>query len=120
MAGSRRAGLRLCWASFPRLDCMADGKLKHIVLAELAAIKKPRHCALVHDRDAITDPDDLLHVAGDHQYRDAPVSEAPQHIVDLLFGPDVDAARRLVKDQHFWPHREPFGEDDLLLIAAGQ
>ena len=116
----RTSRLRSFLCKVPRLNCVADGKLEHIVLAELAAIKESRNRALVHHRDAVADPDDLLHVARNHQDRDAGVGKAAQHVVDLLFGPDVDAARRLVEDQDLRPHREPFGEHDFLLVAAGQ
>ena len=40
--------------------------------------------------------------------------------VDLGLGADVDAARRLVEDQHLRLHREPLAEHDLLLVAARQ
>ena len=40
--------------------------------------------------------------------------------VDLGLGADVDAARRLVEDQHLRAHRQPLAQHDLLLVAAGQ
>ena len=40
--------------------------------------------------------------------------------VDLDLGADVDAARRLVEDQHPRLRRQPLGEHDLLLVAARQ
>ena len=38
--------------------------------------------------------------------------------VDLGLGADVDAARRLVEDQHARVHGQPLAEHDLLLVAA--
>ena len=38
--------------------------------------------------------------------------------IDLRLGAHVDAAGRLVEDQHPGLHREPLAEDDLLLVAA--
>ena len=38
--------------------------------------------------------------------------------VDLGLCADVDAARRLVEDQHLRAHRQPLAEHDLLLVAA--
>ena len=38
--------------------------------------------------------------------------------VDLGLGADVDAARRLVEDQHPRAHGQPLAEHDLLLVAA--
>ena len=40
--------------------------------------------------------------------------------VDLGAGADVDAAGRLVEQQHLGAVDEPAGEQDLLLVAAGQ
>ena len=43
-----------------------------------------------------------------------------EKIVHLDLGADVDAARRLVDDQHLGPERQPAGEHHLLLVAAGK
>ena len=80
----------------------------------------PHDGALVHHGHAVADADHLLHVAGDHQDGDAAVGEGPHQVVDLVLRADVDAARRLVEDHHLGPHREPFGQHDLLLVAARQ
>jgi hypothetical protein len=40
--------------------------------------------------------------------------------VHLVLGADVDPARRVVEQQHGRLGVEPLGEDDLLLVAAGQ
>ena len=42
----------------------------------------------------------------------------PHQPVDFGLGADIDAARRLVKDHDLRRHGEPFGQHDLLLIAA--
>jgi hypothetical protein len=46
--------------------------------------------------------------------------QAAQQPVDFRLGADVDAARRLVDDQHLRPEREPLREHHLLLVAAAQ
>ena len=46
--------------------------------------------------------------------------QAAQQPVDLRLGADVDAARRLVDDQHLRAEREPLGQHHLLLVAAAQ
>ena len=46
--------------------------------------------------------------------------EVVEKPVDLALGADVDAARRLVEDQDVGVAREPLGDDDLLLVAAGE
>ena len=40
--------------------------------------------------------------------------------VDLVLGADVDAARRLVEDQHLGVGEQPLRQHHLLLVAAGQ
>ena len=40
--------------------------------------------------------------------------------VDLVLGADVDAAGRLVEDQHVRIGEDPLAQHDLLLVAAGE
>ena len=42
------------------------------------------------------------------------------HAVDFLARADIDADRRFVEQKERRPRMVPFGEDDFLLIAAGQ
>ena len=46
--------------------------------------------------------------------------ELIDHLVDLGLRADVDAAGRLVEDQHAGSGVQPLAEDDLLLVAARQ
>ena len=43
-----------------------------------------------------------------------------QELVDLGARADVDAARRLVQNQHGRIGEQPFSEHDLLLVAAAE
>ena len=52
--------------------------------------------------------------------RHAVVRQRAQQPVDFRLGADVDAARRLVDDQHLRPEREPLRQHDLLLVAAAE
>jgi hypothetical protein len=45
-------------------------------------------------------------------------SQRIEELVDFGLGADVDAARRLVEDQHVAIAQQPLGDDDLLLVAA--
>ena len=54
----------------------------------------------------------------DHDDRLALVGERVQQLVDLALGADVDAARRLVEEQDVAIAQQPFGDHDLLLVAA--
>ena len=76
--------------------------------------------AFVHDGDAVADAEDFLHVAGDDDDGEALVGEGAEESVDFGFGADVDAAGGFVDDEDFWAEGEPFGEDDFLLVAAGE
>src|SRR5262245_19307409 len=135
LAGSRKRGLisataapttmmrtrrprSFLYTRCPLTVALADGEFQHILLAELVPFKEAADAALMHDGDAVADADHLLHVAGNHQDCDTGIGEAAQHRVDLVLGADIDPARRLVEDEHARFHRQPFGEDDLLLVAA--
>ena len=74
--------------------------------------------ALVHDEHAVGHAEHLGQLARDHQHRDAAPGELGEQPVDLGLRADVDAARRLVDDQHLRLGREPLREHDLLLVAA--
>jgi hypothetical protein len=39
-------------------------------------------------------------------------------LIDVLLGADIDAARRMIEDQHPDTGNAPFGKDHLLLVAA--
>src|SRR5699024_1710754 len=57
---------------------------------------------------------------GDHDDRFAGFDELVQQLVDLVLGTHVDAAGRLVEDEDVAVLGEPLGDDDLLLVAAGE
>ena len=76
--------------------------------------------ALAHDQHAVGHAEHLGQLGGDHQHRDALGGQLGQQPVHLGLGADVDAAGRLVDDQHPRAGGQPLGEHDLLLVAAGQ
>ena len=63
-------------------------------------------------------PGDLGQVAGGEHDRHPVGGERSHQPVDLGLGADVDAARRLVEQQHARSRAQPLGEHDLLLVAA--
>ena len=69
---------------------------------------------------AVGQAQDLRDLAGDHDHGDAAVGEGADQGVDLRPGADVDAAGRLVEEQHPAVAQQPAGQHDLLLVAAGQ
>ncbi len=70
--------------------------------------------------DAIADQGQFVEIAGAHQNTAAAFGEIADQGVNLRLGGNVNALRRLIKQKHADLAREPFGDDDLLLIAAGQ
>ena len=73
-----------------------------------------------HDCDAVGQAQHLRQLGGDDDDRLALPGELLDEVVDLFFGPDVDAAGGLVEDQDIAVAHEPLRDDDLLLVAAGQ
>ena len=76
--------------------------------------------AVGDDEHAVGEAEHLLDLARHHDDRGAGVGEAADEGVDLGAGADVDAAGRLVEQQHPGAVHEPAGEHDLLLVAAGE
>ena len=74
----------------------------------------------MHDQRAVGHAEDFLHFAGDKQDRHALAGEFLHEAVDLLLRADVDAARGFVEQQQARLQREPFADDDFLLVAAGE
>ena len=73
-----------------------------------------------HHEDAVAHAQHLGQVAGDHDDRAAGGGDGVDELVDLDAGADVDAAGRLVQQQHAGAREHPAPEDDLLLVAARQ
>ena len=64
------------------------------------------------------EPEDLLELRGDQEHAEAVGGEARDEVVDRALRADVDAARRLVGDQHARAAQERPREQHLLLVAA--
>src|SRR5580704_8472715 len=76
----------------------AGGQMHDRFLRKLFTRQKSRDVALVHHRDAVADPQHFFHIAADHDDGHTPVCQFSHQPVDLGLGPDVNAARRFVKD----------------------
>jgi hypothetical protein len=97
------------------------GRREHdAFLSGFLAGQRRRKAALVHDEDSIGHPKNLGQLRRDQQYTDALHGQLGEQAVNLALGLDIDAAGRLVDDEHGRVARQPLGEDDLLLIATGQ
>ena len=62
----------------------------------------------------------LVDFGGQHDDRQAGRGELAEQRVDVLLGADVDAARRVVEQEHLRVGGQGAGDDDLLLVTAGQ
>ena len=92
------------------------GGLAGLVTQELAA-----DAAIAHDDEAVGDAQHLGQLAGDDDDAAARRGHVVDDLVDLVLGAHVDAARRLVEDEHLQARLgQPARQDDLLLVAAGQ
>ena len=78
------------------------------------AVKKSGHATFVHDHDAITHAENLRHFGRNHEDSKTLASEFGDQPVDLRLGADIDAARRLVKDQDPRFGEKPTSDQTLL------
>ena len=69
---------------------------------------------------AVGDVDQLRQVAGVEEDRVAPGGEVAHQLEDLALGADVDAAGRVVEQEHARLGQQHLAEDHLLLVAAGE
>ena len=78
------------------------------------------HVAFAHHEEPVAHPEGLLEVAGDEHDGAPLVRDVADEAVDLLLRPDVDAPGGFVEEEDVGVGGEPFGDDHLLLIAAGE
>src|SRR5690348_9198610 len=82
--------------------------------------KLTRHASFVEHEYAVRESEYLRQFARDENDRQSLGRELVDLAVDLLFGTNIDAARRLVKEKHLRFSKEPFPENHFLLIATGE
>ena len=73
-----------------------------------------------HDEHPMREAEHLLDLARDEQDPHALGREAREQLVERLARADVDAARRLVRDEQPGSHEQGAREQQLLLVAARQ
>ena len=107
-----------------RPGCPVGGPLhdqvEHPVLVERVGPLLGDDRAVGDHQHAVGQAEHLGDLAGDHDDGDAAVGQVAHQRVDLRAGADVDAAGGLVEQQHAAVAQQPAGQDDLLLVAAGQ
>ncbi len=90
----------------------------HILGCRILAFDLGRDAALAHDEHAVGHAEHLGQLRGDHEDAHALAREFREQAVHLRLRADVDAARRLVDDEHGGLGGEPLAEHHLLLVAA--
>jgi hypothetical protein len=105
-----------------RLAVAASGHQQTDALAGRGRrVERRDDATLVHDGDPVGEGENLVELRGDQEDRDAPVAHPDELVVDELDRADVDAARRLGRDDQAGVGvAELTGDDDLLLVAARQ
>ena len=76
--------------------------------------------AVEHHEDAVGQRADFVELDRDQQDGLAGIAHLDDLVVDELDGADIDAARRLADDQHVGIALHLAGQNDLLLVAAGE
>ena len=96
------------------------GKLHDRLLVHVVALDLAGDPALVQHQYAVADADQFRQFRRDRDDAHALVGEVAQYRVDLRLGADVDAARRLVDEEHARVDGKQFCQRHLLLVAAGK
>ena len=89
-----------------------------VLLGDLVALERAHRLAAREHDDPVAQPLQLDDVGGDDDHRLAGLGGAAQHLVELEAGVGVDAARRLVGQQHRRVREQRAREQHLLLVAA--
>ena len=95
-----------------------DRRLEHALGRPLRDRARRAEAAAAHHGHAVAHPEQLRQVGAHHQHRLARGRRARDRLVDLRLARDVDAAGRLVEQQHVGLLVDDAREGDLLLVAA--
>ncbi len=86
----------------------------------LGRIELGDDAALGKDQDAIGNGDELGEVRRNHDQTDPLSRQAGDKLMDLNFRADVDAGSGVLEEQNLRVGGQPFGQQHLLLVAAGE
>src|SRR5215468_4035063 len=98
----------------------ADGIAQLRLVEACGAIERGRDPPLPHGENAVTQARELAEIAGMNQRAAAARDDIADERVDLHLGRDIDALGWLIEQEYGNPPRQPFRQDHLLLIAAGE
>ena len=95
--------------------CRHDSLLGDLVTRTLFNDMAPRH-----DDHPVAQALELHGIRRQHDDRDARGGEIAQERVDVHAGAGVDALGRVLDEEHLRVAEAPAGQQDLLLVAAGE
>src|SRR6204780_3356171 len=96
------------------------GRVHDPLLVGLAGGELLDDTALPGNQDAIGQAEDLRQIGRNHHHGDAAVGEFVDDLVEIGDRADIDAAGRLIEYHELGNLSQRPGNDDFLLIAAGQ
>ena len=76
--------------------------------------------AATEDDDPISHPDDLLRIVANQNNRDPLGRQVGDDAMDFRLCPDVNTSRRFVKNEDSRRWNQPFRQEHLLLVSAGE
>ena len=76
--------------------------------------------AVVHHADPVADAEQFRHFRRDHHDGFAGLRQFVDDAINLVLRADVDTAGRFVEDEHLGVGHQPFRQNDLLLVTAGE
>ena len=76
--------------------------------------------SLVHHQSSVTEPDHFLSFTRQYDDRQALFRKVQDNVVYFFLGPHINPLSGVVQDKDLRPGRQPFGQDNLLLVSARQ
>ena len=109
-------------SALPGVRISAAGRHEQadLLLARTPTSERRHELAAIHDGDPVGQLEDLVELGRDEQDRGPGVAHLDGTVVDELDAPDIQAARRLIQDEHLGLGAELTSDDGLLLVAARQ
>src|SRR6186997_1926177 len=95
----------------------SGGQLEDVGVGQLFAPELPGDRPAAQHQGAMTERRDLVRLRARHDDALALRRELAHDVVHVALRFDVEAARRLVQQQHRGRHRHPLRQHDLLLVA---
>src|SRR5262245_1070341 len=103
-----------------RFISTADRAAQLRLVDACGAIERGHDSSLPHGKNAIAQTRKLAEIAGADQRATAAGDDIADERMDLRLGRDIDALGRVIEEKHGDAPRQPFRQDHLRLIAAGQ